>query len=116
MNSEHYKYWKSVEDLKRCVTCGKNHGKIYMLNEAVEPEPPIHENCRCIIDTLKSILAGSATKNGSLGADLWLKEFGKLPPYYITISEAKALGWKRTLENLNSVAPGKMMAKEIYEN
>ena len=116
MESKHYKYWKSIEDLKRCVTCGKNHGKIYLLDELVAPKPPIHEYCRCIIDRLKSIIAGNATKNGSLGADLWLKEFGKLPPYYISSSEAKKLGWKSTLGNLNSVAPGKMLAKGIYEN
>lgn len=116
MESKHYKYWKSIEDLKRCVICGKNHGKIYLLDELVDPEPPIHEYCRCIINRLKSIIAGNATKNGSLGADLWLKEFGKLPPYYISISEAKKLGWKSALGNLNSVAPGKMLAKGIYEN
>lgn len=102
--------------MKRCVTCGKNHGKIYLIDERVVPKPPIHEYCRCIIDRLKSIIAGNAAKNGSLGADLWLKEFGKLPPYYISISEAKELGWKSALGNLNSVAPGKMLAKGIYEN
>ncbi len=31
MESKHYKYWKSIEDLKRGVTCEKNHRKIYLL-------------------------------------------------------------------------------------
>lgn len=77
MESKHYKYWKSIEDLKRCVTCGKNHGKIYLLDELVAPKPPIHEYCRCIIDRLKSIIAGNATKNGSLGGRFVAKRIWK---------------------------------------
>ena len=50
------------------------------------------------------------------GADLWLKEFDKLPPYYISEGEALELGWKNWLGNLSSVAPGKMLTKGVYKN
>lgn len=116
MNSEHYKYWKSVIDLKRCKICKKSHGQIYELSEEVEPEPPIHEHCRCIITVLEAIVAGKATNDGLNGADLWLKEFGKLPPYYISESDALSLGWQNWLGNLSAVAPGKMITKGVYKN
>lgn len=116
MNSEHYKYWKSIIDLKRCRKCKDSHGQIYEMNEVVEPEPPIHDHCRCIIAVLEAVLAGKATRNGLNGADAWLMDFGKLPPYYITFEEAEALGYKSRLGNLQSVAPGKMLTKGIYEN
>lgn len=116
MNSEHYKYWKSVIDLKRCKICKKSHGQIYELSEEVEPAPPIHEHCRCIISVLEAIAAGKATNDGLNGADLWLKEFRKLPPYYITESDALSLGWQNWLDNLSAVAPGKMITKGVYKN
>ena len=116
MKSNHYKFWKSIIDLKRCIRCKKSHGKIYEIDEEVEPAPPIHERCRCVIAVLEAILAGKATNNGMNGADLWLKEFGKLPPYYISESEALELGWQNWLGNLSSVAPGKMLTKGVYKN
>lgn len=94
MKNNHYKYWKSIIDLKRCIRCKKSHGQIYEIDEEVAPAPPIHERCRCVIAVLEAIIAGKATNNGMNGADLWLKEFGKLPPYCISESEALGLGWK----------------------
>lgn len=44
------------------------------------------------------------------------KRIRKAATLYISISEAKKIGWKSALGNLNSVAPGKMLAKGIYEN
>ena len=41
---------------------------------------------------------------------------GKLPDYYITKEEAKALGWKSKQGNLAEVAPGKMLGGNIYQN
>ena len=40
----------------------------------------------------------------------------KLPDYYITKEEAKALGWKSKQANLAEVAPGKMLGGNIYQN
>ena len=40
--STKYKHWVSIEDLKRCITCAENHGKIWLLSDIPKPEPPIH--------------------------------------------------------------------------
>ena len=45
-----------------------SHGQIYEIDEEVEPAPPIHEHCRCIIAALEAIIAGKATNNGTNGA------------------------------------------------
>lgn len=63
----------------------------------------MHEYCRCIIAVLEAIQAGKATKNGINGADAWLIEFGKLPPYYITAQEAKQLGYRNRRGHLPEV-------------
>lgn len=36
--------WVTVDDEKRCSSCGKRHGKIYRITE-IPPKP--HLNCRC---------------------------------------------------------------------
>lgn len=116
MLSKQYKYWKSVIDLKRCKQCKSSHGKIYQINENVNPSPPIHFNCRCIISILEAVTAGHATNNGLNGADYWLQKFGKLPPYYISENDALKLGWRNWLGNLSAIAPGKMLTKGVYKN
>lgn len=116
MVSQHYKNWLSIEDERRCKSCEEMPGKIYEIDEIPEPEPPLHENCRCFIELMKAILAGEATEKGKTGADWWLMKFHHLPPYYITESEAKELGWRPKRGNLHSVAPEKMVTMGDYDN
>lgn len=113
--SHNYKHWVSIEDLKRCYVCASNHGKIYLNHEQPNPEPPIHPNGRCSIQPMQSILAGTATIQGSNGADYSLKHEGKLPNNYITKSDLKALGWKRG-KNISNYADGKLLTKGVYYN
>ena len=35
MNSSKWKMWKAILDLRTCLICRKNHGKIYEINEFV---------------------------------------------------------------------------------
>jgi len=116
MVSNNYKAWYSVKDLRRCGECEEMHGKIYTLKEKPVPSPPLHTRCRCTIERLQAIAAGTATKQGIRGADIWLKNWNKLPEYYISVDSAKKLGWKSKIGNLNQVAPGKMLAKGVYRN
>ena len=51
--SSKWKMWKAILDFKICLNCRKNHGKIYEINEFVYPEPPLHPNCRCEIESLR---------------------------------------------------------------
>ena len=92
--SSKWKMWKTIFDFKTCLTCPNNHGKIYGINEHVHPSPPVHPNCRCVIERLRSILAGTATNNEKYGADWYLKTYGRLPDYYITPEQAIKEGWK----------------------
>ena len=116
MQSQHYKYWSSVQDLKRCRTCKKLHGQIYEINEIPNPSPPIHNHCRCHIEQMKAMFAGTATDKKRAGADWWIMRFGKLPPYYISKEDAAKCGWNAKLCNLHTVSPGKMLAKGEYAN
>ena len=116
MVSQHYKYWSSIMDLKRCRDCKKQHGQIYKINETPDPEPPLHENCRCGIVRMEAKVAGTATGKKIAGADWWLMRFHHLPSYYISKEEAIRSGWEARLGNLYPVAPGKMLEKGVYQN
>ena len=114
--SSNWKMWKTMLDFKTCLNCRKNHGKIYKINEIVNPEPPIHPKCRCIIERLKVLYAGTATNKGINGADWHLRLYGKLPSYYITTEQAIREGWNSKKGNLFLKCPGKMIFGGVYEN
>ena len=113
--SMNYKNWKALLDLRTCMECRSLHGKIYDINEWKIVEPPLHKRCRCKIEIMESIFAGGATKNGEAGADFWLKNFGVLPDYYVTESEAVSMGWRRGKSPVKYL-PGKMLTMGIYNN
>ena len=102
-------------DPKACRNCEEMQGKVYSLHETPDPAPPLHPNCRCEIEVMKSVIAGFGTKDGINGADWWLKHYGKLPDYYITMDELYAMGydWGKAPRKF---APGKMVAEGIYRN
>ena len=116
MNSSKWKMWKAILDLRTCLICRKNHGKIYEIDEFVSPFPPVHTNCRCEIKPLEALFAGTATNEGINGADWYLKVYGELPDYYITKEEAENWGYRSYLGNLANVATNKMIFKGIYQN
>lgn len=113
--SKNYKHWISEKDWKRCVDCKNLHGKIWLVDERPNPEPPLHFHCRCVIDFMESIRAGTATVNGINGADWTLKYTGELPDYYITISDIYKLGWTTGKAPID-FAPGKMITGGVYKN
>ena len=113
--SKNYKYWKSIDDEKRCLDCERNHGKIWLIKEKPEPEPPIHPWGRCKISKLQTITAGTATVDGVVGAD-WAIFYNKqLPTNYISKSNAEKKGWKPGKWPSNFV-PGEIIGGEIYKN
>lgn len=110
-----YKNWVSVNDLKRCLLCEKNHGKIYTMKELPYPKPPLHFYCRCMIKPMDTIRAGTATVCGSDGADWGIKYMGRLPENYISKEEAIQHGW-RPGKSLSAFVPGKMITGGRYFN
>ncbi len=115
IQSKNYKNWRAILDLKTCIECRSRHGQIYSIDEVVDPEPPLHNNCRCDIIPMESVEAGNATKNNNDGADYWLKYFGELPEYYVTKEELIKYGWSDG-KKPSKFAPGKMYSKGVYEN
>lgn len=113
--SSRWKHRKTEQDPKVCLVCERMQGKIYSLFEIAEPTPPLHSNCRCIIEPMKSIIAGFGTKDGINGADWWIKHHGKLPDYYITMDALYDLGygWGKVPRKY---APGKMVTQGIFQN
>lgn len=91
------------------------HGKIWFLDEAPEPEPPLHPSCRCVVLHMESVKAGTATINMTDGADWTLKYEGVLPDYYITMDEIEDLGW-RPKKHPKDYVPDKMVTGGIYQN
>ena len=110
-----WKYWKAILDPRLCPHCLARHGKIYAMDEIPPVTPPLHENCRCDILPMEAIFPGGATKDGVDGADFWLVNHGRLPDYYITENELRALGW-RYGKSIAKYAPGKMFFGGIYRN
>lgn len=115
-NSKKWKNWVTLHDEKTCTPCKQNNGKIYEINEVVNPSPPLHKNCRCKIELLKSIFAGEATNKKQDGADWYLKYKGKLPEYYIDRKTATKLGWISWMGNLSKVATDCMLFGGEYLN
>ena len=76
MSSANWKHWVAQLDLCTCKYCRKMHGQVYsvetILLEGVDG-PPVHDRCRCIVETLMAVAAGYATRNGFEGADYWLQ-------------------------------------------
>lgn len=113
--SNFWKYWRAILDERLCPDCYSHHGKVYAMDEMPDVEPPLHENCRCAILSANAITAGGATKDGENGADYWLINYGKLPDYYISDSELRALGWNNG-KPPKRYAPGKMYTGGVYDN
>ncbi len=113
--SQHFQHWVSVPSLTRCLFCEEIHGKIWRLAEEPNPKPPAHPYCHCRIETMKSIEAGTATKNGLDGVDWYLKHNWGLPDYYISYEEALKSKWDRG-KWLSNFFPNRMLSMGLYEN
>ncbi len=99
-----------------CPVCLMMNGKILPKDDPLVMEFPIHPNCKCTLDTLMAIAAGTATNAGASGVDWYIAVHGRLPDNYLTQKEAKKLGWKKALGNLDVVLPGKLIGGDIYRN
>lgn len=65
---------------------------------------------------MRTIAAGTATKEGLQGVDAYLKYTGSLPSNYITKKEARKSNWKQKSGNLDVVLPGITIGGDIYRN
>ncbi len=62
-----------------------------------------------------AVALGVATKDGTSGADWWLRNHGCLPDNYILEPDLRALGWKQG-DSPVKFAPGRMVTRGEFEN
>ena len=114
--STDFKYRNAQIDLRICEPCHEKYGTVYPAETApTTQEIKEHLFCRCTMERLKSILAGTATVNGLNRADFVVKRTGSLPDSYMRKDEARQKGWKQKKGNLAEVLPGISLYEE-HEN
>ena len=114
--SKLWKIWRAIITPGTCYHCASMNGRILSIDDPRLLDFPPHERCKCYIEAMTAIAAGTATNAGPDGVDLYVALNGILPEYYISEAEAEAQGWKKWLGNLAEVLPGKMIGGKIYRN
>lgn len=116
-NSFNWANWISKLSLKTCLSCAKNHGKIFALPLLkADEKPPLHFLCQCSIVAMRTKKSGTVTNEGISGADVYVLIYKQLPNQYITKASAQKAGWKSSQGNLQNVLPGKVIGGDIYQN
>lgn len=108
--------WITNISQSTCARCMNLNGRVIDINDINFEYPPLHMRCRCEIERMLAIIAGTATIDGNLGADLWMIAFNELPAKYVSKSKAIRSGWKNWLGSLDEVLPGKLIGGGIYRN
>ena len=62
--SSNWKHWKATWDIKTCKGCKDMHGKVYAISEEPNPAPPLHPNCRCVVEPMEADLRSLGQDNG----------------------------------------------------
>jgi len=114
--SSNYSKWVTNFKPTTCAVCADLNGKVFDGASPPEIEPPIHDNCNCMIISMTAIKAGTATTAGFNGADLYLQNGWGLPQNYLTKAQAEQQGYKDRQGNLADVLPGANIGGDIYEN
>lgn len=114
--SKLWKIWRAIITPGTCYYCASMNGRIFSVDDPRIAEIPVHENCKCYVEAMTAIAAGTATNAGADGVEMYVARHGTLPDHYISEAEAEAPGWKKWLRNLAEVLPGKMIGGKIYRN
>ena len=114
--SKIWKIWRAVITPGTCYYCASMNGRILSVDNPRILDIPVHPNCKCYVEAMTAIAAGTATNAGKDGVDLYVALHGALPNSYISEAEAEAQGWKKWLGNLAEVLPGRMIGGKIYRN
>lgn len=101
-----------------CKNCGSYYFRIFDKSGAKSPVgEEKHPHCDCYYSDVEKLLAGFISVKGKLSPDVYLKNYGRLPDYYITKEEAiNDYGWNSRRNTMAGVAPGKMIGGIPYEN
>ena len=77
---------------------------------------PVHPNCRCYVEAVSAIVAGTATSDGANGVDLFVATYGKLPDNYLGKKNTQKMGWDPKQGNLAEVLPRMLIGGDRYKN
>jgi len=102
--------------LTTCEYCASMNGHILAKNDPRIDGIPVHPNCRCYVEAVIAIVAGTATADGLNGLDLYIATYGTLPDYYLKKKEAQKHGWEPLLGNLADKLPGVLIGGDKYKN
>ena len=111
-----WKIWRAIITPGTCYYWASMNGRILSVDDPRILDIPVHPNCKCYVQAMTAIAAGTATNAGKDGVDLYVALHGALPNSYISEAEAEAQGWKKWLGNLADVLPGRMIGGKIYRN
>ena len=114
--SKNWLIWRATVTLTTCEYCASMNGHILAANDQRIEGIPVHPNCRCYVEAVIAIVAGTATADGSNGVDLYLATYGTLPDNYLRKKEAQKLGWEPLLGNLADKLPGVLIGGDRYKN
>lgn len=114
--SERWLTWVTNFSPGTCKSCAELNGKVFEKSNCSYKKPPLHERCKCLLDIMTAILAGTATINGKDGADYWICQYNILPANYISKKNAIEKGWNPLLGNLRKLIPGATIGGNIFYN
>lgn len=116
VESKRWVEWVAVFSPAICSFCFLRHGRIFDITDPTEIFPLVHPNCNCSVVPLVAFVAGTATRDGQAGVDLYLFLNHRLPEGYLTKEEAKERGWKPLQGNLSEIAPNAVIGGSVYKN
>lgn len=92
------------------------NGRILDKDDPCFDDFPEHDHCRCYVEAVIAIVAGTATSAGMHGVDLFVFNQGRLPENYLGKKLAQKSGWEPLKRNLAEVLPGMMIGGDRYKN
>lgn len=96
--SKLWKIWRAVITPGTCYYCASMNGRILSVDDPRILDIPVHPNCKCHVEAMTAIAAGTATNAGKDGVDLYVALHGVLPNSYISEAEAEAQDERSGLE------------------
>ena len=108
--------WRAIVTLTTCEYCASMNGHILAKADSRIAGIPVHPNCRCYVEAVTAIVAGTATSDGTNGVDLFVATYGKLPDNYLGKKNAQKMGWDPKQGNLAEILPGMLIGGDRYKN
>ena len=116
-NSANWANWMARLLPNTCKFCEDQHGKIVPIAILEgQNEVEAHPHCQCVYVAMRTKQSGTVTDMGENGAEVYLKQYGKLPDSYIQKKAARMAGWKNQKGNLDKVLPKRIIGGDIYHN